>query len=973
MLKTTGKTCLSAILTFVVFAVAAAIPCVDAQSSEDPKIDEFVDKAYTAYQLKEPQTLISLCSQSSPYFSEFRQSMLNDFSQRPAVKIFRKRVITIKTEINGDKAKLRLLVNFDARNVFTGREAEGFPEADHTLYLVKEEGGWKLWRFVMTAEEFSFNYLTARTDVERTRLVDNVHPITYGLLKGLEEIGRALLEDSGDDIHAAEILGVDYRLAVESRNVLGLAGALVGLGDVYFARGDYARAADNYQEVLTRVEKLGIKEGIAAVSAKMGNLYYAQGNIAQAMQHYLTSVRLYEELGSTLEITYPQANLGNAYFASGNYEKALEQYQRVLKIYEQVSSQSGAAWLRNQIADVFTAQGKTEAALENYELSLKAHEKLGNRPMQAYSLNGIGRIRFNQGNYAEAITILTRAAVLARASHAHETLWRILTMLGQTHRALRQNDPARTAFSESITVIEQLRAQTAGTERDQELSFESKTTPYLEMVDLLIEQKDFAEAFVYAERAKGRLLLDVLRNGRADVTSGMRADEREREQTLRARVTILNSRWRDESLKAQLGQNQLNLLAEQIQKARLEYDAYETRIYAAHPDLSLVRGEGASLSLNEAGALILDENTAMLEYVVTRNRTFIFVLTKARSTGSVTLNVYPVEIGAHELSLRGSDFRQRLAGNSPDFKALARDLYELLLQPAQRELKGKTAICIVPAEGLWELPFQALLSKENRYVLEDHALFYAPSLSVLREMKKRAASQRTGVSPGTNMVPAVPRLLALGNPSLNSRSISQANATRGEVSLEPLPQAEEEVKALAQIYGPQKSTILIGDAAREESLKAKARDYSVLHFATHGVLDDTNPLYSHLLLAIDKESEDGFLEAREIMKLDLHADLAVLSACQTARGRVGSGEGIIGMSWAFFIAGTSTTIASQWKVDSASTSRLMIDFHRNMQSDRRPGRAADALRKAALKLMADPKYRHPFFWAGFVAVGDAQN
>ena len=144
----------------------------------------------------------------------------------------------------------------------------------------------------------------------------------------------------------------------------------------------------------------------------------------------------------------------------------------------------------------------------------------------------------------------------------------------------------------------------------------------------------------------------------------------------------------------------------------------------------------------------------------------------------------------------------------------------------------------------------------------------------------------------------------------------------------------------------------------------------MLHLAAHGVLDDVNPLYSRFLLATESNSEDGFLEAREIMKLDLHADLAVLSACQTARGQVASGEGLIGMSWALFIAGTSTTVVSQWKVDSASTARLMIDFHRNLQSEKGRSGAAEALRKAALKLMADPKYRHPFFWSGFVVVGN---
>jgi CHAT domain-containing protein len=346
------------------------------------------------------------------------------------------------------------------------------------------------------------------------------------------------------------------------------------------------------------------------------------------------------------------------------------------------------------------------------------------------------------------------------------------------------------------------------------------------------------------------------------------------------------------------------------------------------------------------------------------------------------LKVYPIEISARELATRVADFRQRLAGNSADFKEPARGLYDLLLQPAQDELEGKRTLCIVPAEVLWELPFQALLSKSDKYVLEDHALSYVPSLNVLSEMKKKALARQqtrddshsggflTKIS-GT-MTSALPRLLAIGNPSLSGRSVARLRSTRRELSFDSLPQAEQEVKAIGEIYGAQESTILIGNAAREETFKATASKYSVLHFASHGVLDDVNPLYSRLLLATGSETDDGFLEAREIMKLDLHADLAVLSACQTGRGRFGSGEGLIGMSWALFIAGTSTTVASQWKVDSASTTRLMIDFHRNLQSEKGPSQAnpAEALRRAAIKLMADPKYRHPFFWSGFVVVGN---
>src|SRR6185503_16140508 len=216
--------------------------------------------------------------------------------------------------------------------------------------------------------------------------------------------------------------------------------------------------------------------------------------------------------------------------------------------------------------------------------------------------------------------------------------------------------------------------------------------------------------------------------------------------------------------------SRLAFLDTQLQKARLEYEAYETRIYAAHPDLTAGRGGSEPLSLNDAGGLINDSQTALLEYVVTENRTYLFVLTKPDSAAPVSLKVYPIEVSARELATRVADFRQRLAGNSADFKEPARSLYDLLLQPAQEELEGREAICIVPSEGLWELPFQALISRLNKYVLEDHALSYAPSLSVLREMKKKAVAQRvtdrnansdgllTKVS--ATVPPALPRLLA---------------------------------------------------------------------------------------------------------------------------------------------------------------------------------------------------------------------
>lgn len=964
-----------------------AEPATQTKAEPDARLQfvEFVMKAYRAYERKDREALLAICSLTTPHCSEFTNIVVEQMALATDVKLELKRVLILKATVHDDRAEVRVLSNFLGIDA-NGRPSEAIPgEWDHTLHVIRENNNWKLWRFTDTAEALAEAYLKATSEEQRAELLVQAEPITNSFTKGLLDKGQNLLEARGDDVNAAVLFQLASRLSVANKNIEGEAGSQVGMGDVYLARGEYARAADNYQKVLTLVEKFHSKEGIAALSVKMGNLHYQQGNLAQAMDHYLKSVRLYEELGSKIDITYPLVNLGSAYFSLGNYEKALEHYQKIHKIYEQLFARAGTAWLLNKIADVYSAQKKNDLAVANYQQALKAHEELGSKAMQAYSLNGLGRVHFAEGKYREALTLFARAIVLARASNSTETLWRALNLLGQTHRALRDFQPAKQAFIESIAIVEQLRNQVAGTEHDQELAFEDKTVPYLRMVELLVEQGNLSEALLYAERSRGRMLLDVLRNGRTDIAQGLTSEERDKERRLDAALVSLSSQIRRESSLPRPDETKIASMEDRLRKARLEYEAYETRIYAAHPELRMQRGESQPLTLKEIEGLITDDQTALLEYVVAPEKTYLFVLTrKARmNSGSqdvakLELKVHSIPIGESELARRVGAFRQTLARNSPAFKESARELHDLLLLPAQKELTGKTTVCIVPSSHLWELPFQALISPANKYVVEDHALFYVPSFSVLREIRiktsERLAGNRNGSVIKVTSVSETegPSILAMGNPRLSALSVSKTKATDRSIALNELPEAEREVKALGEIYGAEKSKILTRTAAGEDIAKAEAGNYTVLHFATHGILDNDNPLYSRLLLASSGQSDDGYLEAREIMKLNLNADLAVLSACQTGLGRVSDGEGLIGMSWALFIAGTSTTVTSQWKVDSASTSLLMVGFHRLLQrSQNRDGLSkAEALRQASLKLMAEPKYRHPFFWSGFVVVGE---
>ena len=166
----------------------------------------------------------------------------------------------------------------------------------------------------------------------------------------------------------------------------------------------------------------------------------------------------------------------------------------------------------------------------------------------------------------------------------------------------------------------------------------------------------------------------------------------------------------------------------------------------------------------------------------------------------------------------------------------------------------------------------------------------------------------------------------------------------------------------------------VNTANGETELWARSVTNGVDTQTTHGVLDNRHPLYSHLLLTKTEGDleNDGLLEAREIMNMNFHADLAVLSACETANGKIAPGEGVMGMSWAFFVAGTRSMLASQWKVNSASTSKLMTNFYYDLKANQSKTKKALALRQSALKLIKDQAFHHPFYWAAFVLVGSTE-
>ena len=807
--------------------------------------------------------------------------------------------------------------------------------------------------------------ITAKDEAVRARTLFNI-----GTVKLAQHDYTGALDYLLRTVEVAEKLS-DKRL---------LGGVLNSFGVAHRELGNYAKALAFFERGLVISEALKDTASTSRYLNNIGTIHGAQGNHRQASEYFERTLKLGETTGDKAMIAHALNNIGISHYAQRDYARALDYYRQSLMLREELKDKSNVAKTLNNIGIIHREQGDYPKALEYYRRSLELRETLDDQPGTAAVLNSIGIIHHLQGDTLKALEISSRVLETANRLASPELLWRGYELAGRAHLALKQYDEAEKAFTNSIDTIEKMRHQVGGGELARQRFFEDKLEPYIAMIELNLTRNRPVDVLTYAELVKARTLLDVLRNGRVHITKTMTPEEQEMERSSNAQLNLLNTQIYEESQRQKPNRERIAELEPRREKVRLAHEAFLTGLYVKHPELKVQRGETAPVTLAEA-ADMLPATAAFLEFVVAEEKSYLIVLTRDNNKSPVQVTLHPLNITSRKLTEQVDEFRRMLAERDLTYQTNARQLYDLLLKPAEDRLRGKKTLCIVPDKALWELPFQALQTRSGVHMIEDFTLFYAPSLTVLREvMKKRVAATPSGAvgvvrasHPKTTV--AASALFAIANPQLRGEEkIAIPDRTRERLG--PLPETENEVKTLAKLYGSTNSRIFIGADAREDRVKTEAPKYVVLHFATHGLFDGRNPMYSHLTLSYGEgeNQEDGLLEAREIINLDLSADLAVLSACQMARGGVSAGEGVIGMSWAFFVAGVPTTVASQWKVDSVSTTSLMIDFHRRLTTRRANMKAretkAESLRRASLGLLRSERYRHPFYWAGFVMVGD---
>lgn len=813
------------------------------------------------------------------------------------------------------------------------------------------------------AKEHALRAITLADAVKNSEIVAGALPDQYGRAEALATLGSISQRD-GEYLQAAEYFRQSVALYREIdggslKYGLYVADTLSALGGVYNLLGENERALLFLHQALDTARKLSYQHLTASILNNLGVLYLDQENYDRATDYFDQCLRIYQSLRNRVETARVLLNLAVAHQRKGDLDPALENFGQSLAEATATGHKDLMIAAGEGIGAVYQAKGDYASALEQLNRSLGLARESGDQVRITELLWRKAEVGMATRNYAEASALAQEASELARRLQLPKLSYLTTTTLGQAYAGLKRPDLAIQTLSHAVEQVEAMRNQVAGHEQGRQLFFENKVAAYHSLIELLVAQNKSIDALLHAERAKSRVLLDVL-SASVRAPRAMTLHEQEEAKRLNRAITGLNSEIRTERLKPSPDAVRLDQIRIKLDAARLEYASFQDLLYASRPEPEAARWRTAPLARDGLGSLMPDDRTAFLEYVVAREQTYLFVLTKGHS-GVPDLKVHVINAGAGKIAELAGRFRQMMADRLPVSAPLCRELYDLLVKPAELQLQGKETICIIPDGVLWELPFQAMQPGQGRYLIEDYAVYYAPSLSVLAEIgrKKKEAKH------------ASPSLLAFGNPIIGGETVAQLREVRRGESFTPLPDAETEVRNLARIFGPQRSKVFTGAQADESSFRALAPAYQALYFATHGVLDNRHPLYSYLLLAKTGEDDDGLLEAREIMNLNLRADLVVLSACETARGRIGAGEGVVGMSWAFFAAGCRTMVATQWEINSASAAEMMVKFYQRLlpATGRERISKASALRQAAIELMQDRRYRHPSYWAGFIMVG----
>jgi CHAT domain-containing protein/tetratricopeptide (TPR) repeat protein len=750
----------------------------------------------------------------------------------------------------------------------------------------------------------------------------------------------------------------------------------------YLNLGEYERALDYYDQSLSLYQQLKETAKVATIINNIGKIYSDLGEKQKALNYYNQYLLLNQQLRDIAGEAIALNNIGQVYSDLGKKQEVLDYFHQSLRLKRQVGNKAGEAITLNNIGQLYSELGEYQKALDYLNQALLIKQQVGEKPQEATTLSNIGKVYSKLQEPQKALDYYYQALPLYRQVGKRANEARTLYNIALVQREQNNLDAALTQIETVINIVENQRTKITSQEL-RSAYFAAVQDYYQFYIDLLMQldkqqpsQGYAALALQTSERARARILLELLTEANTDIRQGVEPKLLSQERNFQQQLDTLEKR-RIQLLGSNHTEAQIQALEQEIEAVLEQYQQLQTKIRATSPRYAALT-QPQPLSLEQIQQQVLDDNTLLLEYSLGEQRSYLWAVTNKSITSYELPKRADIEAAVQK-------FRQAITTpyliNSPSIDALS----QLILAPVAQEL-GKKRLVIVGDGALQYVPFAALntpaaqVSKSYEPLLLNHEIVTLPSASTLgilrREYKKRKFAPKKLIVLADPIFRSNDERLQISRPAVrqsNLESLTLARAaTDSGINFERLRFTRREAEQiLALIPANKRQQAFDFNASRATATSQELSQYQIIHFATHGILNSKHPELSGIVLSLfDSQGrpQNGFLRLHDVFNLNLKAELVVLSACKTGLGEEVKGEGLVGLTRGFMYAGSPRVVVSLWSVDDEATSELMQVFYKKMlQAGLKP---AAALRAAQIEIWRSQRYAAPYYWAAFTLQGD---
>lgn len=716
------------------------------------------------------------------------------------------------------------------------------------------------------------------------------------------------------------------------------------LGITYFILGRYNEGL----ELLNQAQDMFLSDGrhrdAILIELYISDCLLQLGRYGEVLENFQKIRPLFAKLGTQFEVAQCLLNEAVAYSGLRNYEQALETLALAKQIFLNEGNTVWVATADLEIATILLLQDQSLEGLTTSLACLTVFESHNLRVQKAHALLIAAQAALNIKDYAQAKQYANCALAIGDEDDIPLITYQGHYLLGLLAVEAEAYALARMEMEQAINAIERLRGRLMLEFRSDFLL--DKHLVYEDTVQLCLKMGDPAASLQYAERAKSRVLLEMLAF-RLDIGIQARAPE---DQSLVDELTRLRvdrdriyRRWVSAETSTDFTDNRLSAEQKSAQKDVQRLEKQITKLWHKLLIHNADYTHDASLWQVQTEPIQpqLDPETVLLEFFMAKDELIVFIVTgdTVRAISLPTkINQVQKLLQLFWLNLNAvpNSSAQRISQLNNNAQGILRQLYSHLILPFAEHLQNHKKLIIVPHGFLHYLPFHALFGPKGP-LLTKYEISYLPGANFLQYGRNHTEQQLN--------------MFAVGH---------SFNGT--------LPFATEEATAIGKLWP---GTLLLEEEATLANTKKVASQSQILHLAAHADFRPDNPLFSGLALA------DGWLTTLDIFNLKLNASLVTLSACQTGRSAISGGDELLGLMRAFLAAGASSLALTLWPVEDRSTAVFMKSFYGNLAHGLSKG---ESLRRAQLAFIQPPEnnaqamnplYQHPYFWAPFFLVGHA--